>query len=235
MIEIHNLTKSFGHIQALKGINITLNSGKFLTIFGPNGAGKTTLIKIISSLIKPTSGEVKIDGYSLDEESVLIRMKLGVISHNTYLYDNLTALENIIFYCNMYGISDAKNIALRLLEDFGLSSRKNDLVRTFSRGMQQRVSIIRALIHNPSVILMDEPFTGLDQHASKLLTGILDRLHDGYRTIIMTTHNLSQGYELSDLISIQVSGKIVYSQSKTELSPSSLMEIYYENVGDSFK
>lgn len=210
MVYTRNLTKSFGNFRALKGINLSLEKGQFLTLFGPNGAGKTTLIKILSTLMRPTSGEIKIAGLDPREEGELIRKQIGVISHSTYLYPNLTAYENLKFYGKMYDLPDLHEAIQRVLEEVDLKDRMRDLVRTYSRGMQQRLSIARALLHNPTVMFLDEPYTGLDLRAAQKLRDLLQTVHTPERTLIMTTHNLSQGLEVSDVAGILVKGKLVY-------------------------
>jgi len=210
LVYTRNLTKSFGNFRALKGINLSLEKGQFLTLFGPNGAGKTTLIKILSTLMRPTSGEIKIAGLDPREEGELIRKQIGVISHSTYLYPNLTAYENLKFYGKMYDLPDLHEAIQRVLEEVDLKDRMRDLVRTYSRGMQQRLSIARALLHNPTVMFLDEPYTGLDLRAAQKLRDLLQTVHTPERTLIMTTHNLSQGLEVSDVAGILVKGKLVY-------------------------
>jgi heme ABC exporter ATP-binding subunit CcmA len=213
LIYARNLTKSFGNFKALRGIDLHLERGRFLTIFGPNGAGKTTLIKILSTLMKPTSGEIKIAGLDPREEGESIRKQVGVISHSTYLYPNLTAYENLKFYGKMYDLPNLQEKIHAILEEVGLKDRMHDLVRTYSRGMQQRLSIARAILPDPAVMFLDEPYTGLDLHAAEMLRDLLQTVHTRERTLIMTTHSISQGLEVSDTVGILVKGKLVYLES----------------------
>jgi len=229
------LTKDFGPIHALSGIDLRLEKGEFLTILGPNGAGKTTLIKILATLMRPTSGLVRVAGYDLAEAGEALRRRIGVISHQTYLYENLTAYENLRFYGRMYGVQDLEGRINQVMEEVGLKGRRDHLVRTYSRGMQQRLSIARALIHDPSVLLLDEPYTGLDQHATRMLTGLLAGLRDGERTVILTTHQLSQGLELSDFVAILVRGRIVYQEKVAGLSLADLEDAYFQHVGQEYR
>lgn len=210
MVYIQNVTKSFGNFKALRGIDLKLEKGQFLTIFGPNGAGKTTLIKILSTLMKPSSGVIKIAGLDPREDGESVRKQIGVISHSTYLYPNLTAYENLKFYGKMYELQNLPARIEQVLEDLGLKDRMHDLVRTYSRGMQQRLSLARAILHDPAVMFLDEPYTGLDLHAAERLRNLLQTLHTRERTIIMTTHSISQGLEVSDMVGILVRGKLVY-------------------------
>ena len=172
-IHVQDIRKSFGVVQALNGISFELNAGEFLTVFGPNGAGKTTLIKILAGLTRPTSGVATVAGYDVMEGNHRLRRELGVIAHASCLYADLSALENLEFYANMYGLDDAKEKAIQAIEEVGLYGRMHDSIKTFSRGMQQRISIARAVIHDPSILFLDEPFTGLDPHGSIVLKEVL--------------------------------------------------------------
>ncbi|HWP48808.1 MAG TPA: heme ABC exporter ATP-binding protein CcmA [Candidatus Limnocylindrales bacterium] len=227
MVYIQNLTKSFGNFKALKGINLKLEKGQFLTIFGPNGAGKTTLIKILSTLMKPTSGVIKIAGLDPREDGESVRKQIGVISHSTYLYPNLTAYENLKFYGKMYDLQNLPTTIERVLEDVGLKDRMHDLVRTYSRGMQQRLSIARAILHDPAVMFLDEPYTGLDLHAAEMLRDLLQTVHTRERTVIMTTHSISQGLEVSDMVGILVRGKLVYLEPIQKIDTQDFGKTYF--------
>ena len=201
----------------MRNINLEIRKGEFLTIFGPNGAGKTTLIKIISTLVSPTSGKVIIDGKDIKEHPIEIRNKIGVISHDTYLYHELTAAENLRFFGNMYNIKDGENRINDLLAQVGLSYRKNDRVRTFSRGMKQRLSIARALIHDPPILLLDEPYTGLDQHASATFDRILSGMNAHDKTRVLISHDIERGISLCDRAIILTGGHIVHEMSESEI------------------
>ncbi len=226
IIEVSGLTKSFGNIEALRGIDLKIKKG--VTIFGPNGAGKTTLISILSNLMKPNSGTVSIGGIDLSDGGDAVRRDIGVVSHNTYLYNNLTPYENIRFYGKIYGVDNLEERIYNVIEEVGLKGRMYDQVRTFSRGMQQRLSLARALIHNPSVIFLDEPYTGLDQYAAHLLKDLLTGLHiDNNRTIVMTTHNIERGLEMCDQVAMQVRGKILYREPISKIDQDNFEEIYF--------
>lgn len=229
-IETENLKRSFGHITALNGINLKVPVGGFVSVFGPNGAGKTTLIKILSNLIYPSSGNAFIYGDDLSKSDNTIRSKIGLISHNTFSYNNLNPYENLAFYGKLYGLTDLDSRIRELLEKVELSRRMHDPVHTFSRGMQQRLSIARAMLNNPSVFFLDEPYTGLDQHAIKILTGILKKLHNKQNTIVMITHNLKQGLALCDQAIIMVSGKIVFQKSASEINTDQFEQTYFDHV-----
>ena len=231
MIKVSGLRKSYGSVDALCGIDLHIKVGEFLTLFGPNGAGKTTFLKILSTIIKPTHGKVEIDGLDITDADDDVRKKIGVISHKTFLYGDLTALENLIFYARMYDVADPETRSRELIKDVGLHGRENHYVSTFSRGMEQRLSIARALIHSPNIIYLDEPYSGLDQHASLMLTNLMQKLHTKDRTIIMTTHNITHGLEVSDRVVIQKKGKIVYEGETKNHTVESFEKIYFDEVG----
>ncbi|MGE5443484.1 MAG: ABC transporter ATP-binding protein [Ignavibacteriales bacterium] len=227
------ITKSFGNIQALTGIDLRVKKGEFLTVFGPNGAGKTTLIKLLSTLTKPTSGKLIIANHDMKREPDKVRSLIGVISHDPYLYGNLSALENIKFFASLYGVSQAEEKAIEVIKQVRLGNRMHDLVRTFSRGMQQRLAVARAVIHEPRILLLDEPYTGLDQHGGRIFGDLLKWLKSQNRTIIMTTHNLPEGLEISDRVAILDKGKIIYESEVGGFEITRFKEIYFDKVSDS--
>lgn len=230
MIESIELKKSYGKIEALRGINLKVKKGEFLTIFGPNGAGKTTLLKILSNIIKLTGGKISIKGKDICKDGEEIRKNIGVISHNTYLYNNLTPYENLKFYGTLYGVDNLDERIVKVIEKIELKDRMHDPVRTFSRGMQQRISIARAIIHDPSILFLDEPYTGLDQHAAYILKEILNNLKNGSRTIIMTTHNIARGLEVCDRVVIQVKGRLVFEDVITNIDKAHFEKLYFKYV-----
>ncbi len=235
-INVVNLSKTFGKIRALSQIDLQVDEGEFLAIFGPNGAGKTTLVNLISASTRPTEGNIYINGIDLGRDHAKIRAQIGVISHNTFLYKELTAEENLRFYGEMYDVSDLGERISLSLEQIGMSHRKDDRVSTFSRGQKQRLSITRALLHSPPILLLDEPYTGLDQNASEAFTDILEELKEGKRTIIMATHNMEKGLQLSDAAAILARGKLVYHKRAMEADgdrkgpPKSIEELFGEKL-----
>ncbi|MDQ7063478.1 MAG: heme ABC exporter ATP-binding protein CcmA [candidate division KSB1 bacterium] len=230
MIVVKNLTKSFGTQYALRGIHLEIQEGTFLSIFGPNGAGKTTFIRILSTLSRPSTGEILIDGKKLQDHAESFRQRIGVIGHSTFLYDELTAYENLQFYARLYSIPDAKARIHQALEEVGLKARADDFVRTFSRGMQQRLSIARAMLHQPDILLLDEPFTGLDQHASFMLMHWLKELKNEKRTILLVTHDLTHGLELAEHVAIFVRGKVAYFEHTDHFDESEFQNHYHKVV-----
>ncbi len=206
---VTDLARSFGHVRALRGVSFTLGKGDVLAVFGPNGAGKTTLLRLLAGVLRPDRGEITIDGRRLVRGDAATRRRIGLISHASLLYDGLTAAENLEFYAQLYGLKDRRALALRALEAVGLADRASSLAATMSRGMTQRLAIARALLHDPDVVLLDEPFTGLDQRAAASLKGQLERLRNERRVVVLVTHNLDEGLELATHVAIQVAGRFV--------------------------
>jgi heme ABC exporter ATP-binding subunit CcmA len=229
IVEVKGIGKSFGNIVALEEVDLRVKKGEFVTIIGPNGAGKTTLIKILSTLMKPSSGEGRIAGFDLRKEEETLRKNIGMLSHYTFLYENLTAHENLKFYGGLYEVENIEKEIKRVIEEVGLETRLYDTVRTFSRGMKQRLSIARSIIHDPSLLLLDEPYTGLDQWSERKFKNILRRFHEEGKTIIMTTHNLSSSLELGDRVIILNSGKISHDQEVSGMDLEGLERLYPES------
>ena len=228
MIHVHDITKNFGSMTVLDNVNFSVKSGEFLTIVGPNGAGKTTLIKIMATLVNATGGTVEIGGFDVKKSPEKVRGIIGVISHNTYLYNELTAGENLKFFGKMYAIPDSDKRVDEVLGETGLSDRKHDRVGTFSRGMKQRLSIARAILHKPSVLLLDEPYTGLDQQASASLESVLNSLTGSGITTIMISHDLKRGLALADQVMIMASGTVTYHAPASEVADVAEFQALYE-------
>jgi len=226
MIEVKKLVKRFGLKTVLRGLDFQVQPGEFVALLGPNGAGKTTFLRILASLSRPSLGSVDIAGYSLPKQAAAVRARLGVVSHLPLLYPDLTAEENLTFYARMYGITQYEVRITEVLEMVGLEQRRKDLVRTFSRGMQQRLAIGRAVLHDPDVILFDEPYTGLDQDASSMLDDVLKTVAAQGRTIVMTSHDLARAEDLATRFDILSRGVIAASASLQELSQTNLLAFY---------
>ncbi|MBI2865452.1 MAG: heme ABC exporter ATP-binding protein CcmA [Chloroflexi bacterium] len=230
IIEARRVTKFFGTRPALKGVTFQLAAGRFLGVFGPNGAGKTTLLKILSTLAKPSSGSIVVGGYDLSEDAVEVRRQIGLVSHQTLLYDDLTAEENLKFFGRMYDVPRLEARIKDVLTAVGLLHRRHDRVRTFSRGMQQRLAIARAILHDPPLLLLDEPDTGLDQQAGGILEALLldtvAGVPSGPRTVVMTTHNLERGFQMCDRLVFLVNGTVAHEADKGNLSFGDFRQIY---------
>lgn len=201
-----------------------------MALLGPNGAGKTTFLRILASLSRPTLGEVRIAGYRLPAQASAVRRRLGVVSHLPLLYGDLTAEENLQFYGRMYGINDLAMRIEEVLNLVGLWPRRRDLVRTFSRGMQQRLAIGRAVLHDPDVMLFDEPHTGLDQDASSMLDNVLGEVAARGRTVVMTSHDLSRAADLASRFDVLSRGVITASVKREEIDTRDLLAFYRQAV-----
>ena len=226
MITVKKLVKRFGLKTVLRGVDFEVQPGEFVALLGPNGAGKTTFLRILSSLSRPSLGEVNIAGYKLPHEAAQVRARLGVVSHLPLLYGDLTAEENLRFYARMYNIPNYELRITEILEMVGLEARRRDVVRTFSRGMQQRLTIGRAVLHDPDVVLFDEPYTGLDQDASAMLDDVLKAVAAKGRTIVMTSHDLARAEDLATRFDILSRGVISASASRKELKRTNLLAFY---------
>lgn len=231
MIEADGLVKSFGGRKVLRGIDLRVREGECVAVFGPNGAGKTTLIKVLTTLSRPVAGNIRLAGMDIRKEATAIRRKSGIVSHHTFLYDHLTAYENLKFYGKMYDVPDLEKRIAEVINEMGLQSRLHDRVGTFSRGMQQRLSIARAILHDPPIMFLDEPETGLDQQAMGMLSGLLKALIAGKRTVLMTTHHLEWGLEFADRIIILHNGKILFDEPRRGMELSMLRESYHRLTG----
>ncbi len=229
MIIVKKLVKRFGLKTVLRGLDFQVEKGEFVALLGPNGAGKTTFLRILASLSRPSLGRVSIAGYELPAQSAAVRRRLGVVSHMPLIYGDLTAEENLQFYGRMYNLPELAERVSEVLEMVGLAARRRDLARTFSRGMQQRLAIGRAVLHDPEVMLFDEPYTGLDQDASEMLDGVLRRVAAQGRTVVMTSHDLARAEDLASRFDILSRGVIAASATPGNLGSGNLLD-YYKQV-----
>lgn len=226
MIEVKKLLKRFGLKTVLRGLDFHVEPGEFVVLLGPNGAGKTTFLRILSSLSRASLGEVRIAGHALPAQAAEVRRTLGVVSHLPLLYGDLTAEENLVFYGRMYDLQNLDSRVTDVLHLVGLEHRRRDLVRTFSRGMQQRLAIGRAVLHDPEVMLFDEPYTGLDQDASTMLDDVLRNVAARGRTVVMTSHDLARAEELGSRFDVLSRGVIAASCTQKDLSAGNLFTFY---------
>lgn len=226
MIETRGLTKRFGPRSALDGVDLSVGDGEFIALVGPNGAGKTTLMRILATLSRPTSGTVRIAGLDLLTEGERARRRIGFLSHRTLLYDDLSAEQNLRFYARMYDIdSESPRIGV-LLCRVGLEARRTDLVQTFSRGMKQRLAVARAMLHRPQLLLLDEPYTGLDPQAVETLRELLGELAGEGCTIVLTTHRLTRALSTGERVLVLHRGQIVYDQPRRAVVPETFLDTY---------
>lgn len=227
MIEMRSVSKSFGLKTVLRGVDLTVRSGEFVALVGPNGAGKTTLLRIAASLMRPSLGRVRINGLELPAQAAAARRALGVMPHQPLLYGELTAEENLRFYGRMYGVANVEKRIGEALDQVGLLPRRRDLARTFSRGMTQRLAIARAMLHSPSVLLLDEPHTGLDQPSSQMLDSILKGLAAA-RTVLMISHDLPHALALADRVAVLADGRIALDAPVSRFKPGEFAALYEE-------
>jgi heme exporter protein A len=214
-----NLSRRFGRRWALAGVSFSLEPSECLAIFGPNGAGKTTLLQLLSGLLAPSSGTVTPSGLTA-------RRVVGLISHQTMLYPELTALENVEFAARLYGIPNARIAALTALASLGVEDRAGTLVRQLSRGLQQRVSIARAFVHSPRIVLLDEPFTGLDAIGARVLTDTLIGLKESGAALVLVTHNLDEGLALANWVAVLRDGRFMSYDAKAEIDAAAYVARY---------
>ena len=229
-IETKKLTKVFGDRKALDKVSIEVPEGAFLSIFGPNGAGKTTLVRTLATLTRATSGTALVAGFDAKEEPDKVREHIGLISHNPMLYPDLTAMENLMFTAQLYGVVNAEERVRELLRAVELDHRRFDVVRTFSRGMTQRLSIARALMNDPDVVFLDEPYAGLDPHAVEIFDGLIEQLRDG-RTFIMVSHDLQKGFDVCTHALVLARGRVVSYAPKEDIDFEQFRQLYRETVG----
>ena len=230
LLEARDLVRHFGAVTAVDGVSFHLAPGDFLTVFGPNGAGKSTLLRILGGGLTPNEGEVLIGGEPAGAGEPEAASRLGVLSHHGFLYGHLTAAENLRFFGRLYGLDDLDERVPERLESVGLLRRADDPAGTFSRGMRQRLALARTLLHDPEVVLLDEPYTGLDAHAADVLRGVLEALKDGRRTVVLVTHALAQGLELADRVAVQVAGRWVMDASRDVLGDVTDFELRYREL-----
>ena len=228
MIQASNLGKKFGPLQALADVSFDLAQGEWAALLGPNGAGKTTLIRILAALTRPNSGRACVAGVGSDENPDAIRRRIGVVSHQPLLYGDLSAWENLKFYASMFGVSQPTERIETLLTQTGLWLRRQDAVRTFSRGMQQRLALARAMLHEPSVLLLDEPFTGLDVNAAGLLTDFMEQAIRRHVTVLMTTHDVEYALNHSQRILVLVKGRLLLNEASGETTSAQVAELLLE-------
>jgi len=226
-LQADDIRKTFGTFTALAGVTLQVQRGEFLALFGRNGAGKTTFLKIAATLMRATHGKLQIEGLNIEESAEQIRRKIGFLSHNTYIYRDLSPTENLRFFGALYGVRDIEERIPGLLERVGLRRRSNDPVRSFSRGLHQRIGIARAFLHNPSLILLDEPYTGLDANAVQMLDELLDESVRAGNTVILTTHDINQGLRAATRAAIIDRGKLVFSSNAGD---SAVRDAYSEYV-----
>jgi heme exporter protein A len=197
-IETRDLTKRYGYRQVLSGVDLCVKPGEFLVLFGPNGAGKSTLIRILCTLMKPSAGTAKVAGYDIADDPDEVRVNIGLIGHSSYLYEDLTAVENLRFYLRIYGIDAVEHRIAEALKVTGLERAMSNRVRTFSTGMKKRLCIAKIMARPPRVLFLDEPYSGLDEEGIRMLNRFLLTLKTEGCTVFMVTHHREQGLATGD-------------------------------------
>lgn len=228
MIEVRGLVKRYGLKPVLRGLDFSVEAGEFVALVGPNGAGKTTFLRILTSLARPTAGVIRIASVPIPGGESQVRRLIGVVAHQPMLYGDLTAQENLEFFGRMYDLPEVDQRVEQTLELVGLWRVRRELLRAFSRGMQQRLAIARAILHQPELLLLDEPHTGLDQDAALILDDLLAQVASQGRTVVMTSHDLARAHRLADRVDILSRGRLAASISTSTETAEGLTAAYRE-------
>ena len=229
VVATENLTRNFGARRAVDDVTVSVGAGEALAIFGPNGAGKTTLLRMLGGILRPTSGKARVGGVYLPGGSD-VRRRIGIVSHHSLLYDALTPRENVEFAARLYGVANASEKAERALSSMQILDRADTPVRSLSRGMKQRVSVARATVHDPELVLADEPFTGLDVIGAKALSLLLTELKARGAALVLVTHNVEEGLSLATHAAIMNRGRLVRSEPRSQIDSAAFSQQYEDLV-----
>jgi heme ABC exporter ATP-binding subunit CcmA len=228
IVETRGLGRRFAGITAVQGIDFTVTPGEAVAVLGPNGAGKTTLLRMLATLLRPSSGTLHLFGRPLRDGGAAARRRIGFLSHQSFLYPDLTPTQNLDFYARMFGVPAAAARVAELLDQVGLIGWAHRPVRTLSRGLEQRCALARAVLHEPQLLLLDEPFTGLDVQAAAILADMLRQARTRGTTVLMTTHDLARGFELCTRAVILVRGRLAWSGAMTMERREEFEQVYRE-------
>ncbi|MFQ5900341.1 MAG: heme ABC exporter ATP-binding protein CcmA [Thermodesulfobacteriota bacterium] len=226
VVSLKGIRKSFGVFEALKGVDLTINKGDFVSIVGPNGAGKSTLMRILAGLMFASSGKTFVMGKSLEDGDAAIRAMIGVVTSQSCLYPSLTAYDNLKFYGRLFQIDKLTERIEEVLKKVGLWERRDSQIKTFSSGMKQRVAIARAIIHKPRLLLLDEPFSALDPVAVRDLMELLKKFREEGKTVVLVTHRLYEGYNLATRLIVMRRGLMAFSKERAGISWEEFNEVY---------
>lgn len=233
LITVDRVSKLFGPRWALRNVSFQVAPGEIVALVGPNGAGKTTLLRILATLARPNSGQVLIGKIPLAQHANDARSAIGFVGHQTFMYDDLTAEENLRFFARLYGVAEVSQRAHAVARRVGIENRLNDVTRTLSRGLQQRLTLARMLLHDPVVLLLDEPYTGLDKTAADLLDQIMLEAKQEGRSILFSTHDLERGLAIADRAVVMKAGRLIYDLPHAEWrNLAGFMEIYARVLSD---
>jgi heme exporter protein A len=227
-LEITKLKKNYGIKPVLRGVSLAVERGQRMALLGANGAGKTTLLRVLAGLAEPDGGQVCIDGLDIARDGQQARRLVGAVAHQPYLYDDLTVMENLLFFARMYAVKQRKERASLLLERVGLLKRAHDRASALSRGQAQRLALARALLHTPPLLLFDEPDTGLDEEGIALLETLLQEHAREGGAVLFTTHQLERALQWSDSIGLLSGGRMAYLRETRGLEAGSVREAYAE-------
>ena len=226
-VEIKGLSKSYGNTQVLRDLDLVLPWGQSLSLFGANGSGKTTLIKVLATISRPERGIIRVAGFDRLRQATAVRASVGLLGHQTLLYQDMTPTENLRFYGRLYGVPGLEERVAEVLRYVGMTERSRQRVHTLSHGMQKRVSLARAILHDPSLLLLDEPESGLDQEALQLLEDIVRSATAKGHSVLLTTHNLERGLALASTFAVLESGRVVSQESVEQTNPSQLRASFF--------
>lgn len=226
VVAAQGVSRRFGPNLVLRPTTLTIQPGERLALLGPNGAGKTTLLRMLMTLLQPSSGTLRLFGLDPRRDGEAVRARLGVVGHQTFLHPELTAAENLRYAAALYDLPDSARRGQDALAEVGLAARAGDRVRGFSRGMQQRLALARALLPNPDLLLLDEPDAGLDIRALDLLPDLMAPRAGTSRTIIFTTHQVERALELASRVLVLVAGRLVYDGPAARLTPRAVAALY---------
>jgi len=229
LLELRNASKYFGDLAALRSVSLRIEAGESVFIYGPNGAGKTTLLRILATLARPAEGQALFNGGEIHSSPARARARIGFVSHSTFLYGDLTTRENLRLAATLFGLSEAKERIAAVLETFGMENRADEPVRRLSRGLQQRATLARALLHDPEFLLLDEPFTGLDAASAEKLESLLRRLPGEGKAVVFSTHSFEQGAALGRRLVAMEAGEVRYD-GPLALAPLAALEIVKEKL-----
>ncbi|MDA0988131.1 MAG: ABC transporter ATP-binding protein [Chloroflexi bacterium] len=230
-IKVRGLTKVYGPQVVLRNLDLELSWGNFLIVFGPNGSGKTTLIKALSTISRPTEGEVSVAGFDLKRNPAAIRRNIGLVTHQPLLYGDLTALENLRFHGKMFGLTNLEERIEKVADLMGVNSFLGRKASILSHGMQKRLSLARAILHDPPILLLDEPETGLDQEALEMLGQMMGAGERGRRTVVMATHSVERGLALGNRLAILSGGKIAFHEDRANIDEAMFKSTYGRFTG----